>query len=198
MKLLSMAVCKPNGDKPLLLAQALDLSSFGYFQKNSVKEFATFITRTVAQRTQTGTRQSITHKEWVVHSYARHDGLVGCVIADQEYPSRVAFSLIAKFLDEFSDKYQATWTSAVTDLSMPLPELDTSLQKYQNPAEADQITRLQSDLDEVKETVMQTMDALLERGQKLDTLVSKSEDLSMQSKVFYKTAKKQNQCCSMM
>ena len=44
----------------------------------------------------------------------------------------------------------------------------------------------------------QDFEAALERGQKIDDLVSKSNDLSGSSKMFYKTAKKQNQCCSYM
>lgn len=41
-----------------------------------------------------------------------------------------------------------------------------------------------------------TIEAVLQRGEKLDDLVSKSEGLSMQSKAFYKTARKTNSCCS--
>ena len=36
------------------------------------------------------------------------------------------------------------------------------------------------------------------RGQKIDALIEKSNDLSGSSKMFFKTAKKQNQCCSFM
>jgi hypothetical protein len=43
-----------------------------------------------------------------------------------------------------------------------------------------------------------TIEAVLQRGEKLDDLVSKSEDLGLQSKTFYKTAKKTNACCSYM
>ena len=39
---------------------------------------------------------------------------------------------------------------------------------------------------------------LLARGEKLDNLVDKSTDLSLASQMFYKQAKKQNQCCTMM
>jgi hypothetical protein len=39
------------------------------------------------------------------------------------------------------------------------------------------------------------MEGLLKRGEKLDDLVQKSDELSTQSKMFYKTAKKNNQCC---
>jgi synaptobrevin homolog YKT6 len=42
-----------------------------------------------------------------------------------------------------------------------------------------------------------TIEAVLERGEKLDDLVSKSEGLSVQSKAFYKTARKTNSCCSL-
>lgn len=40
------------------------------------------------------------------------------------------------------------------------------------------------------------MQAVLDRGEKLDDLVLKSEGLSIQSKAFYKTARKTNSCCS--
>jgi synaptobrevin family protein YKT6 len=39
---------------------------------------------------------------------------------------------------------------------------------------------------------------VLERGEKLDELVEKSNTLSQQSKLFYKQAKKTNSCCTIM
>jgi len=36
----------------------------------------------------------------------------------------------------------------------------------------------------------------LERGEKLDDLVAKSQGLSDASKMFYKTARKTNSCCN--
>jgi hypothetical protein len=41
-----------------------------------------------------------------------------------------------------------------------------------------------------------TIEAVLQRGEKLDDLVSKSEDLSLKSKIFHKTVKRP--CCSYM
>jgi len=38
----------------------------------------------------------------------------------------------------------------------------------------------------------------LARGEKLDNLVDKSTDLSLASQMFYKQARKQNQCCNLM
>lgn len=43
-----------------------------------------------------------------------------------------------------------------------------------------------------------TIESVLERGEKLDSLVDKSAALSASSKGFYKTAKSQNSCCIIM
>lgn len=43
-----------------------------------------------------------------------------------------------------------------------------------------------------------TIESVLERGEKIDNLVERSEDLSRQSKVFYTQAKKTNSCCTYM
>ena len=39
---------------------------------------------------------------------------------------------------------------------------------------------------------------ILHRGEKIEDLVAKSDDLSAQSKMFYTQAKKQNSCCVVM
>jgi synaptobrevin family protein YKT6 len=76
--------------------------------------------------------------------------------------------------------------------------LESYLTKYQNPKEADAMTRIQTDIDETKIILHDAITGILQRGEKLDTLVAKSEDLSTQSKVFYKTARKTNQCCHLL
>ena len=57
------------------------------------------------------------------------------------------------------------------------------------------MSRLQTDLDDTKIILHNTIEAVLQRGEKLDDLVAKSEALSMQSKYFYTTARKTNSCC---
>lgn len=49
------------------------------------------------------------------------------------------------------------------------------------------MSKIQTDLDETKIILHNTIEALLQRGEKLDDLVAKSDDLSAQSKMFYKT-----------
>lgn len=47
------------GADPVVLANASDVSQFGYFQRSSAKEFILFVARTIANRTPGGQRQSV-------------------------------------------------------------------------------------------------------------------------------------------
>uniref|UniRef100_A0A7S2ZMA3 Longin domain-containing protein n=2 Tax=Rhodosorus marinus TaxID=101924 RepID=A0A7S2ZMA3_9RHOD len=70
-------------------------------------------------------------------------------LCDKEYPPRVAFTLLAKVNDDFCALHpDHEWQNA-TDL-LPFPALEETLSKYQNPAEADSIMRMEKDLDETK------------------------------------------------
>ena len=51
--------------------------------------------------------------------------------------------------------------------------------------------KVQAELDETKIILHKTIESVLERGEKLDNLVERSDALSAQSRMFYKTAKKQ-------
>lgn len=55
-----------------------------------------------------------------------------------------------------------------------------------------------SHTDETKIVLHQTIDSVLRRGEKLDALVDKSNDLSLASQMFYKQARKTNSCCRFM
>lgn len=199
MKVVGLSVCRtgPDLNEPLPLSINNDLSSFGYFQRPSVKEMLLFLTKTFLKRTEPGQRQSVEHEGYVVHCYVRSDGLAGTVTTDVEYPARVAFVMLGQVLEDFTQQYGSdVWLSSTTPESLPMGEKgDEYVTKYQNPAEADKVTKIQKDLDETTSILHKTIDSVLERGVKLDNLVDKSNDLSAQSKMFYKQAKKTNSCC---
>lgn len=72
MKIFSVSVLlAPPGSTATLLSNASDLSSFSFYQKGSVGEFMTFLSKTVAERTQQGQRQSVQENNYVAHVYNR-------------------------------------------------------------------------------------------------------------------------------
>ncbi|PVU86063.1 hypothetical protein BB559_006689 [Furculomyces boomerangus] len=196
MKVYFVGVIRSDVKPAAVLSKAVDVSSFSFFQRTSIQDFLTFFASTVAERTRPGQRQGVDENNYTAYVYNRSDGLAGAVVTDSEYPSRVALSLAGKILDEFSTKYtRDIWTSSQ---SLPFPLLDKLLVDYQTPSQADTIMNVQQELDETKVVLHKTIESVLERGERLDNLVEKSNMLSDQSKMFYKTAKKTNSCCSIM
>lgn len=197
MKVVGISILRTGSDlpDPIPLSMACELSSYGFFQRQGVKEMLTFFSKTFTKRTQPGQRQSITHEQYVVHCYVRSDGLAGAVTTDLEYPARVAFVLLTQLLDEFVGTVGDSWRAVSTPESVQFPPIEEYLRKYQDPTTADKVTKIQKDLDETTSILHKTIDSVLERGAKLDDLVERSDDLSKQSKMFYKQAKKTNSCC---
>ena len=198
-KLTAIAIVKftsPTTD-PYILSFTADLSSFGFFQRSSVREFLIFTTRTVARKTAVAQRQTVQQDEYFCHAYNR-DGLVGIAFADRDYPVRAGFSVVNKVLDDFEARHPR-WRGATADtFGEDDPELASALSRYQDPLQADKLTKIQADLHETKIILHKTIESVLDRGEKLDNLVDKSNDLSMASQMFYKQARKTNSCCNYM
>jgi synaptobrevin family protein YKT6 len=83
-------------NEPVLLNSTLDASQFNYFMRTTMIEYLNFGCRTIAQRTNGGTRQTVEIKDvtYLIHSYVRMDSLACCVVSDVDYPQRIAYSLI--------------------------------------------------------------------------------------------------------
>ncbi|EGE05059.1 SNARE protein Ykt6 [Trichophyton equinum CBS 127.97] len=188
MKLFYIGILR-NEDRPAVeLCREMDLSSFSRFTRDNYGEFMTLFCKTVAERTRPGQRQDIEEKSYTFHVYGRSEGIAGVIISDADYPALVAHQLLSKIVDEF------------LEIGGPLdfPELKEYIVKYQDPTQADSIMKIQKELDETKIVLHKTIESVLERGEKIDSLVAKSDGLSAQSKMFYGQAKKQNSCCVVM
>ncbi|KAK3313477.1 Longin-like domain-containing protein [Apodospora peruviana] len=188
-----------NTQKPALqLCAEYELSEFSRFTRDQYGNFMTMISKTVAERTKPGQRQSVEEQDYVIHCYGRSEGVAGVIIT-KEYPNLAAHSVLSKLMDQFlAEKPVATIKAATTDNSLPFPALKEYITKYQDANNASSIAKIQQELDETKIVLHKAIDSVLQRGEKLDDLVAKSSDLSAQSKMFYKSAKKQNSCCVVM
>merc|ERR1711890_90531 len=149
----------------------------------------------IVERSQKGTRASVKEQDYMCHVFVNQDGLSGVAVCDKDYPQRVAFNMLNKLIDEFSSEVSADLYTLSDPSTYTFSQCETYLEKYQNPNDADPMTKVQNELDETKIIVYNTIEQVLQRGEKLDDLVAKSEGLSTSSRTFYKTAKKTNACC---
>ncbi|CRK18570.1 hypothetical protein BN1723_011619 [Verticillium longisporum] len=155
-----------NQEKPAHeLVSEKELSAYSRFTKNNYGEFMTLFSKTIAERTAPGQRQSVEEQDYTFHALGRSEGICGIV-------------------DEFLAKHpRSTWSAGSPTLAFP--ELKDYLSKYQDPQQADSILKIQKELDETKIVLHKTIESVLQRGEKIDDLVAKSDGLSSQSKMFY-------------
>ena len=97
----------------------------------------------------------------------------------------MAHQLLSKVVDEFLSAHPRSSFKSDPPPALPFPQLKEYIVKYQDPAQADSIMKIQRELDETKIELHKTIESLLERGEKIDSLVEKSQGLSAQSKFFY-------------
>ncbi len=160
-----------------IISEAYNLSSFGFFQRQSVKEFIIFFSNFTINRIALHQRNCIKNNEYMIYAFKNQYNSC-CIICDIEYYNNAAFNIIYDVLDK---KYNTG-------------KLEQLIIKYQNPNETNKIYNLQCELKSIENTLNITINNLLIRGEKLDILVEKSNILSNQSKEFFNKANEHN-CC---
>ncbi|KAF2787964.1 snare-like protein [Melanomma pulvis-pyrius CBS 109.77] len=204
VRVFSLSVWRNDSKPALELCRERDLSNFSRFTQGQYGTFMSFFAGECAERTKPGQRQIVKEQDYHFHLYGRVEGICGVIVTDLKYDELAAQIILGKICDEFLSKYPR---SAITKAAkekrdspppLPLPKLKDYLVLYQNPGEANGTMKIQKELDETMVVLHKTMADIVERGEKIDDLVAKSDGLSAQSKMFYTQAKKQNSCCVVM
>lgn len=199
MKISSICLLRYSGDTPesVILDGAFNLAEHGYFQRGTVRDFLAFGSRLLHKRVGPGMFK-IDYEGNMAFCYVLGNGLGAIAFCDVEYPDRVAMSMLRKLLGEFQAAWGEKWKGVLLDYGAKFPALEEAIVAYQDPAQVDKLMKLDKQLLETKEVLHKTMEVVLARGEKLDDLIAKSDQLSQQSKLFYKQAKKTNSCCEIM
>ena len=120
------------------------------------------MSKTVAERTTPGQRQSVQENTHTAHCYSRvaPDSITGVIVTDDEYPVRPAFTLLNKLLDDFIARVPRAQWQAAADAArseskprvdgVDFAQINDYLVKYQDPRQADAIMKVQQELDETK------------------------------------------------
>lgn len=98
-------------------------------------------------------------------------------------------------MDQFEKLSEGKWKNIDVDQGLEPEFLAETMKEWQDPNSADKLTKIQKNLDEIKDVMHKNIEEILKRGETLDSLMDKSQDLSASSKMFYHKAKDQNKCC---
>mmetsp|Transcript_35782 Transcript_35782/g.47229 ORF Transcript_35782/g.47229 Transcript_35782/m.47229 type:complete len:218 (+) Transcript_35782:126-779(+) len=135
-------------------------------------------------------KMSYVYDKHVFH-YVVEDGITYLCMADDAHKRRVPFL----FLIDVQRRFIATYGLDQAHRAQPFslnrsfgPVLRKQLEFYNRNPSADQIKAVQDQIDQVKHIVVQNIDKVLERGEKIDLLVDKTDMLNQTAFKFEKTS----------
>ncbi|XP_072040978.1 vesicle-associated membrane protein 7-like [Amphiura filiformis] len=128
------------------------------------------------------------HGSYLFH-YISDDRIIFLCIADDEFERSKAFL----FLGEVKQRFQAMYgTRAQTALPFAMNSefsrvLSTQMKHYSQ--QKDKVGEIQTDLDELKGIMVKNIVSITNRGEKLELLIDKTEDLESTSLTFKKNSR---------
>jgi len=122
------------------------------------------------------------------YHYMIENGAVYLTLADRGYPRRLAFQYLSEVHLEFSRHH----VSDLPRYSRPYacvafePRLSKMRRDYLDPQAPANIKKLNADLQDIHNIMQQNIQDVLQRGEKLDVMESRSSNLLSESKKFEK------------
>ncbi|KAL6067337.1 Vesicle-associated membrane protein [Balamuthia mandrillaris] len=140
--------------------------------------------------TQTG-RMSYSYDRHYFH-YLASEGLIFLCMSDEEFPRRIAFAFLEDIKNRFMAVYRKTYQTAMAfgmndEFSRVLQR---QMEYFSYDPSVDKIGMVQAKVDETKKVMVENIERVLDRGEKIELLVSRTEQLQDQSYKFSRESKR--------
>jgi len=149
------------------------------------------VTRRILEKipTEHDSKMSYVYDRHIFH-YVVADGITFLCMTDEEFGRRLPFSYLEDLHSRFKSSYGERGRTAVAyamnqDFSRVM---STLVDYYSNNPNADKISKVKGDVDEVKNVMVQNIEKVLERGERIELLVNKTETLSNNAFKFKKSS----------
>jgi len=157
-----------------------------YVQPGLTGSFATVSRRILEKIPNSGAKMSYMYDHHIFN-YIAEDGMIYLCMRDETSGStRVAFA----YLEDIRNRFRATYgdrarTASEGQMTEDFSRIiETQMKYFSNSTSVDKISRVRSEIDEVRNVMVQGIEKVLERGEKAELLVNKAENLNNQSTSF--------------
>ncbi len=145
--------------------------------------FATVTRMLLAKIPATDGKMTYIYDDFQFH-YISEDGISYLCMSDEKNKHRVPYA----FLQDMKDRFLATYGLEAAQLAIAF-QFNEEFSKvicermgyYNSGGAADSIDTLKSQIDEVKDGMVQNIEKILERGEKIELLVDKTDRLNQQA-----------------
>ena len=112
-------------DNGIVLSVEHNVSKFGYFQRNTVREMAVFLCKALTKslHQKKNVANTTKHEEYECHVYVGDEGINACAITSDEYPRWRIHKYLRAIIEEFVATYgtgkQYEFTKKDENLKLP-------------------------------------------------------------------------------
>jgi len=141
------------------------------------------ITRNLLPKLPRNGKYSYTYNDSYCFHYSSRDGLVFMCLAEVEFPRRVCFMFLEDMQSNFMGRYGEVVNTVIAfGVNSEFSEVIKNRMNYfsSNP-DVDKLQKLKSSVDQVKNIMVENIDKVLARGEKVELLVKKTEIMSEQA-----------------
>ncbi|KAL9653015.1 hypothetical protein ABK040_015530 [Willaertia magna] len=131
------------------------------------------------------TKVSYLYDQYIFHILVVGDfNLIFFCMSGKDFGSRIPFNFLEEIKNNFLEKYSL---QKLNNLPNNIPnslnkEFGSILRQqtnfYNNTKQSDKITKIKGQIEDVKETMIDNIDKVLDRGEKIDLLVNRTLDLA--------------------
>ncbi|KAE9611092.1 hypothetical protein Lal_00016375 [Lupinus albus] len=121
-------------------------------------------------------------------NYLLHNGFTYCVVAGESVGRQIPMAYLERVKEDFSKRYGGGKAATAPAKSLN-KEFGPKLKEHmeycmEHPEEVSKLTKVRAQVSEVKEVMMENIDKVLDRGEKIEILVDKTENLRSQAQDF--------------
>jgi vesicle-associated membrane protein 7 len=124
--------------------------------------------------------------------YIKEDGIIYLCMGDEGFGRRIPFAFLQAIMKDF-EQYSGGASNAIA-YSMNrdfAPVLKRQMEYYaKGGAGGDKLAKIKGEVEQVKGIMVENIERVLERGEQIDLLVDKSENLDVNARLFKKSSTK--------
>ncbi|KAL5670045.1 hypothetical protein ACJX0J_022266, partial [Zea mays] len=122
-------------------------------------------------------------------NYLVEDGFTYCIVAVESVGQQIPIAFMDRVKEDFTKRYGGgkAATAAANNLNRELKLKEHMQYCVDHPEEVSKLAKVKAQVSEVKGVMMENIEKVLDRGEKIEVLVDKTENLRSQSEVLKAT-----------
>ncbi|KAG0003264.1 Vesicle-associated membrane protein [Modicella reniformis] len=155
---------------------------------NSTGNFTTVTEAILEKIPPNNSKLTYVYDRYLFH-YICEDGLTYMCMADDSFGRRIPFAFLQDMKERFLQQYgqeralNSLVPYAMNDFSKTIAK---QMEYYSNNPNVDKIKQVQGEIEHVKDVMVHNIERVLERGERIELLVDKTDNLNQQAYAFKK------------